>query len=138
MISRRVEWFERLKDYNAAVAETPFMWGVHDCVLYAAGAVFAQTGHDFAKAFRGHYSTELGGARAIRRFGAGTLEASVTALLGDPIHISLVKRGDVVMFDGSLGICLGLKSSFVGQNAAREGLIEVATKTCSHGWTVAF
>lgn len=99
------------RDFDALVAErmrTPFCWGQHDCCLWAADAVRAQTGVDHAAEYRGTYFTELQGARVLRDLGglaelggrAGPERAPLTAQTGD---IGLV-------FDGSrelLGVCVG-------------------------------
>lgn len=90
---------------------TPFTWGEFDCCLFAADAVELMTGNDFAVDFRGKYNTKLGAARALKRYGQGDIISTVTAKLGEPKPVMLVKRGDVVLVDNNgdpaLGICLG-------------------------------
>lgn len=60
---------KRLAAWLADGAQRPFEIGRHDCALFAAGAVAAQTGVDYAAPFRGRYTTELGGLRILRRAG---------------------------------------------------------------------
>jgi len=99
------------REFDALVAArmcTPFCWGQHDCCLWAADAVKAQTGIDHAAQHRGTYFTELQAARVLREMGglekiasrAGPERAPLTAQTGD---VGLV-------FDGSrelLGVCVG-------------------------------
>ncbi len=66
---RLVNWEARLSAYIASVARTGFAYGRHDCALFAAGGVDALTGTDPAAAWRGRYTTEIGGLRHLRRAG---------------------------------------------------------------------
>ena len=43
-MKRLPDWPERLSAYVEACRAMPFVWGEHDCVLFAAGAVEAVTG----------------------------------------------------------------------------------------------
>ena len=130
---RYVDWEQRLSDYLASVASRPFKWGEHDCALHIANAVAAITGDDIAADFRGKYSTELGSARALKRFGAGTLEATIDTLL-DPIEPAFAQRGDVVMRDGMLGVCVGATAAFVGEEGGKPGLVEFPRREWQKAW----
>ena len=66
---RLYDWEARLSAYISKVASSPFEYGVHDCALFAAGAVDAVAGFDPAAPWRGHYSTEAGGLKLVRRAG---------------------------------------------------------------------
>ena len=55
--SRLPDWRPRLVAYLTTVAGKPFGYGTHDCALFAAGAVEAMTGNDWAADYRGRYST---------------------------------------------------------------------------------
>ncbi len=50
---RHADWPARLAAYIEAHRSAPFAWGVHDCVLFASGAIAAITGTDPAASFRG-------------------------------------------------------------------------------------
>jgi hypothetical protein len=65
-IVRYSDWEERLAVYRDRVEEEPFVWGTHDCALFAAGCVNAMTGVDPAAAFRGTYDSRIGAAEALR------------------------------------------------------------------------
>ncbi|GAA3271498.1 hypothetical protein JYA60_01785 [Sphingomonas yabuuchiae] len=75
--------------------------------------------------FRGRYSTAIGAERALRRYGGGTLDATLDDKF-TPVTASLARRGDIIMSGGLLGICLGLHLVAVGQEGEREGLIRIA------------
>lgn len=64
---------KRLIEYVAKAARTPFQWGKHDCALFAAGAVKAQTGKDPARGLRGRYSTVSGAMKHLRKLGYTSL-----------------------------------------------------------------
>lgn len=99
------------RQFDALVAErmrTPFCWGQHDCCLWAADAVKAQTGVDHAAGYRGTYFTELQAARLLRELGG---LAELAGRVGPERAPLTAQTGDVgLVFDGSrelLGICVG-------------------------------
>ena len=102
----------------------PFAWGQHDCCTFTAGAVEAMTGVDPMPEFRGRYATAIGSARALRRFGHGTLAATLDTKFEGVSH-SLAHRGDIVMSGGLLGICWGSFLIAVGSEGEREGLVRI-------------
>lgn len=135
-MKRLPDWEERLAAYIEPRRRTPFAWGSNDCCTFTLGAVGAMTGLDPMPEFRGHYKTARGAVRALRRIGAGDLVATLTQKLGEPIEPALAQRGDVVMAQGSIGICFGAFALMVGQDAAREGLIRIAQPF--DGWEYAW
>jgi hypothetical protein len=149
-LKRFPDWEDRLRTYFDTCGEIAFAYGEHDCSLFAASAVQRQTGVDFAADFRGRYSDAKGAAQALRQYGAGTLQKTVTAALGKAKHVARAKRGDVVLLNNSLGICAGKFSLFVGQLDAfgqhlapdditkARGLIPHPTALCRRAWTVPF
>ena len=104
---RFADWPERLAEYVESRRSAPFEYGSHDCCHFAGGAVEAITGTNPMHAF--DYRNRLGAERLIRS--AGTLDALVNRVLGEPVHPSLAGRGDVVIADldggSSVGVCLG-------------------------------
>ncbi|MDF0543328.1 hypothetical protein PX699_13300 [Sphingobium sp. H39-3-25] len=135
MIERISTWEQALSEYLASVADREFLWGEHDCALHAANAILAMTGHDIAAPFRGRYSTAAGSARALKRYGAGTLEATFDALL--PTRpVGYARRGDVVMHDGGVGVCVGSHAAFVGREGEREGLVMIPRADWTRAWGV--
>lgn len=59
-LKRRPDWRPRLVRYVASIAGRPFVPGQHDCALFAAGAVAAQTGVDLATHWLGYASLREG------------------------------------------------------------------------------
>lgn len=92
---RYSDWPARFAALVGQRIAQPFAWGQHDCVLWAADAVQALTGADFATAYRGTYSTALEAERLVHELGG--LSAIVTACLGEPIPAAYARTGDVGM-----------------------------------------
>jgi hypothetical protein len=128
---RLPDWEPRLAAYLASVRDTPHAYGKHDCALHGANAVLAQTGVDHGAPFRGRYKTELGAARALRRFGAGTLVAEFDAHFAT-ISPALAQRGDLVMAQGAIGVCIGGEAIFAGDN----GHQRIARAEWARAWRV--
>ncbi|WP_298810631.1 hypothetical protein [uncultured Sphingomonas sp.] len=121
---RLPDWEARLAAYLEPLRLRAFAWGEHDCCLFTAGAVLAMTGVDPMPEFRGRYTTPIGAGRALRRYGAGTLDATLDTKFA-PIAPALAQRGDIVMTDGLLGIAWGPFLFGVGSEGEREGLVRV-------------
>jgi len=119
---RLPDWEARLAAYLEPLRLRPFAWGSHDCCLFTAGAVLAMTGVDPMPEFRGRYSTAIGAERALRRYGAGSLDATLDTKFAG-VAPALAHRGDIVMAGGLLGICGGPFLYAVGSEGDREGLI---------------
>ncbi|WP_294327034.1 hypothetical protein [uncultured Sphingomonas sp.] len=123
-MQRFPDWDARLAAYLEPLRARPFEWGRHDCCTFAAGAVEAMTGVDPMPEFRGRYSTAIGSARALRRFGAGDLASTLDGKF-EAIPAPLAQRGDIVMTGGLLGIAWGDFAFAVGSEGDREGLIRM-------------
>lgn len=114
----------------------PFAWGAHDCALFAADAVQAQTGTDPAAGLRGTYATQAGAARVIKK--RGGLQAIATAALGAPLPSPLLARagdvGLVTTHDGTqaLAVCHGAYWLAPGP----EGLCPVTLRSATVAWRV--
>jgi uncharacterized protein DUF6950 len=72
--------------------EGPLVWGVNDCVQFAADAVERYGGWrpELPK-----YSSEREAIQIIAR--GGGLEALVTRVMGEPIHVKDARIGDTVL-----------------------------------------
>lgn len=121
---RLPDWDARLAAYLEPIRARPFAWGRHDCCTFSAGAVEAMTGVDPMPEFRGRYTTAIGSARALRRYGAGSLPATLDTKFAR-VPASLAQRGDLVMTDRLLSVAWGAFAIAVGQEADREGLIRL-------------
>lgn len=136
MIERLPDWEQRLSEYIMALSDDPvFIWGERDCAMAAADAVLAMTGVDILAAFRGKYSTAAGSVRALKRYGTGDLRTTFDTLLPER-PIGMARRGDVVMHEGAIGICMGAFALFVGAENGTDGLLRVPRAEWSHAWGV--
>lgn len=140
-MKRFVTWEADLAAYLAEVRDRPLEWGSHDCGLFFAGACKAMTGFDPGEPFRGKYTTEMGAARALKKFGAGDLESTLDGLL-ETIPAAFVQRGDGVWNGESVGIAMAGYALFVGETVTaegapvRHGLVRVARSEWVKGWRV--
>jgi hypothetical protein len=130
---RRQDWPLRLEEEIEKARSRKFSWGTHDCALWTAGVVAAITGVDYASAWRGQYTSEFGALKAIAKNGYEGLDEVVTKALGEPVNTLTAQRGDVVLFDGALGVCTGSSAAFV---TVDDGLTFVPIKQCSMAWSV--
>lgn len=135
-MKRFENWPSELARMIAVAEREPFEWGKNDCCLWTADVVHALTGVDYAEQFRGAYDTEEQAYMIMDLLGEPTIKETVTVLLGEPININFVQRGDVVMgiFDGAqtLGICIGAKVAFKTLN----GLIQLPLAKCDCAWRI--
>lgn len=93
-LQRRPSWPEDLSEFIEGRRERSFLWGGQDCALFAADAVLAMTGIDFAKPWRG-YKTERAALSLIKKVGG--LRNFAPDLAEKPV--GLAQRGDVVIVD---------------------------------------
>lgn len=135
MIQRIPGWEAALHDYLAALDGAVFAWGTLDCALFSAGAVQVMTGHDPAAAFRGRYSTAGGATRALSRYGAGTLEATIASQFGE-IQIGFARRGDAVLVGDTVGICVGADAVFIGEDNGVAGLVRFPRAIWQRAWAI--
>lgn len=89
-----------LADYIMARLDTPFEWGTHDCVLFAANWLRLSTGIDHLDGIK-PWHTAKQAAMAIKK--AGGLEAALDERL-QRIGINYAADGDLALYKGS--VCL--------------------------------
>lgn len=127
-------WRQRLDALIAARMATPFAWGTHDCCLFAADAVLAQTGEDPAAEFRGTYSDAASALGLLQDLGG---LPAVAARAGDPIPPLCARVGDIglVEYEGraSLAVCAGP----VWLVPAEQGLAALPIDCAIAAWRVA-
>lgn len=114
---RRADWDSRLCAWIETASARPHRFGRHDCVLFIAGAVEAQTGRDLARGHRRRWRSHAGGRRYVRALGFRTIGQLLDALL-PPIAPAFAQRGDVVLWRGVPGICIGGEALFVRHRSA--------------------
>lgn len=126
---RLSDWETRLAEYIASKRHEPFAYGKNDCCYFTFGAVEAVTGHDKMSEFRGKYHTLAGSLRALRDIGAGDLEGTMDTKF-PTIPVGRAGRGDIVFFDGSIGVVAGAFAWFVSD----DGLERVPREYWEKAW----
>lgn len=140
---RQPDWETSLTAYVASVRNRPFEWGAHDCILFSASAIEAQTGIDIAAEYRGRYHNRGTANKILKSKGNGTLLRTLDATL-ERRKPSRARRGDLVWFEGSVGVCMGGVALFVGEERLaekagalmRDGLISIPRRLCTKAWAI--
>lgn len=129
-MKRSPTWRTDLTVYMREVSRRPFIWGEHDCALFAAGAVHAMTGEDFGAPYRGKYKTLRGGLRLLKRKGFAN-HAELAASLFEEVHPSRANVGDLaaVEEDGhvALGVVQGPRVYVLRPGEAGVGTVDLLT-----------
>ena len=128
---RSADWPEILEAKMREWDAIPFAWGTTDCAMFVIDVVNAMTGMGIVNRSLGTYDTQGGALRAIRALG-DDLSALVSERFGDSIPVAFAQRGDALLFQGNLGICVGEVSMF----RTPEGLLKVDTLKCERAWRV--
>jgi len=126
-----MDWETRLSEHIEAHRTAAFEWGRCDCCTFSMGAIQAMTGVDHMSEFRGHYSSELGSLRALKRIGAGSLESTLDDKF-TPAPIARARRGDLAFFAGCVGVVMGDFAWFM----AEDGLEKVPRRMWDKAWAV--
>lgn len=134
-LNRVADWESQLNLYLAEHRHVIFEYGTHDCALFVSDAVNVMTGFDPASLFRGKYNSKIGSLRALKKYGQGDLETTFDAIL-PARELAFCLRGDVVFDGDAVGICIGDRALFVGQENEREGLLLVDMKLMKKAWAV--
>ena len=102
-MTRYPDWRTRLAAYLQDTARRPFRPGVHDCVLWAAGARAAMTGIDPMADWRGRYSTIEEGLRLALQHGCAEPWLQVVVDL-EEVPPAYAQVGDLALLDGEDGV----------------------------------
>lgn len=103
---KNYDWRQQLDRFIAISATMPFVWGQHDCGLFAAAGVEAQIGEDFAADLRGRYDSLEDGLKLLRSLGFEDHVALAAARLPE-IPPAFAQLGDVAAVDfGTAGMTL--------------------------------
>ncbi|HDC4767577.1 TPA: hypothetical protein O8U57_001692 [Enterobacter asburiae] len=100
------DWHNRLIAVIRAAEKRPFLWGEHDCCLFAADCAEAMTGDNFADGWRGTYDSETGAKKALLR-GGGSLEKVLAKYL-DEVPVKMAQRGDIAVVENMGTRCAGV------------------------------
>jgi hypothetical protein len=139
MLTRREDWPSRLAAALEAARDKPFVWGQHDCGLFAADCVLAMTDTDPAALYRGQYTDEEGARATMLALSGGGLRAVWTKALGPAMNNTLMaKRGDVVLVTTdygeteATGIVAGARVACLSQS----GLLMMPARCIVAAWGV--
>lgn len=128
-----IDWQRRLLTTIEAAKQRPFSWGENDCCLFASDCVVAQCDCDPAADYRGKYDTANGARKALLQRHGSIIKAFDAAL--SAINPAMVQRGDVVAFDGPLGVTAGVFWAGRVWAMSESGLIDLDVKI-THAWRV--
>lgn len=106
-MKRLPDWHPRLRAWLHNVSARHMLPGQHDCCLFGAGAIEAQTGVDLAAGWRGRYSSFAGGRRILRRAGYSDHVDLIAEVLPED-HISACREGDIAIVPGEDGPAVGV------------------------------
>lgn len=128
------DWPTRLITLLQERRLTPFEWGKHDCCLFAADAYMALCDKDLASEFRGHYKTELGAYRALKKRGYESVEAVLSAKLSQPKTTTLPERGDILLinYEGQLTAGVYFNAAWV---VGEHGLVQAPPSWIVKAWS---
>lgn len=121
---RLPEWRPRLHEWLQEVDGRVIAPGQHDCCLFAAGAVQAQTGVDIAAGWRGCYSTLAGGRRLLQQRGYADHVDLIADLLPEGPRLAACE-GDIAVLQTDEGPAAGVVQGpaiFVLHPSGRLGL----------------
>lgn len=134
-MKRHQDWPTRLNACIQAARARPFVWGEHDCCLFAADCVLAMTGEDLAAPWRGTYHTEWGAARVLTE--QGGLHAIIIRALGYPLASpALARRGDLVIVETEGRLALAVVSGAHAHAPGPRGLADVPMDRWLQAWRV--
>lgn len=104
---RLPDWQVRLTRWLVSVSTRAMVPGQHDCCIFVAGAIEAQTGIDLAAPWRGRYSTFAGGRRILRKAGYEDHVALIAAHLAEA-PVVLAQAGDIAVVPSDFGAAGGI------------------------------
>lgn len=132
---RLADWQLNFEKFIAKYRHSPFVWGKHDCCLFAANSVLAITGKDYAESLRDSYDSVESAVKVIKQFGG--IESIASSLTGiSPVSASYADVGDVLLVlqcgREMLAVCNGSTMFAPGER----GLITLETHTALKTWKI--
>lgn len=104
---KKLNWQKDFLEFVAARKDDPFEWGRNDCVLFAASAITTMGHVDPVAESRGKYKTEAGAKRHLLSKFKDLYEAW-DSVLERLENVNYVQNGDVVVFEGVMGLTNGI------------------------------
>lgn len=130
-MERLPDWSVRLRAWLISIHGRPIQPGHHDCCLFGAGAIEAQTGIDLAADWRGRYSTFVGGRRVLRQAGYADHVALIATHLREAPVIEACE-GDIAILPTGDGDAVGVVQGAAVYVLAQTGRIGLAPMTAAH------
>ncbi len=133
MLTRYLDWPERLAKLISHADKQKFCLGVHDCCFFAADCIFAMTGVDLAQELRGMPVKPI-----LKGYGGVAFLAAIKATdyKMKIIPARAARRGDICLLNGgrgdTLGVCLGARVACPGE----EGLVFYPLSAARNAWMV--
>lgn len=112
----------------------PFVWGSHDCGLFACRCYEAVTGVNLTKRFEG-YGNEFGARRKMIECGAWSLRDLLVVALGQPSECDPCD-GDILMVQARHGPACAVYADDRAVSAGPSGLVYVARKDILAVWSI--
>lgn len=125
-------WEAVLAEYIEASEPISFLWGESDCALWVAKYYDSVKGTTFYEECHGRYFDEESANEFLKNKGFESAASIPDAYLS-PVSVDFAKRGDIILFNGALGICAGRKSYIL---TAEKGLFAILTASCQKAWMV--
>jgi hypothetical protein len=138
IIQKLDDWRQRLDAFVKATARTPFVWGEHDCGLFADAGFEAQTGVSLAADLRGRYCTLEEALKLLHEQGFADHVALAAARLPS-VHPAFARLGDIAAVDfGTAGMTLTIVSGrhLVGPGLGMRDFVSrsLAVRAFAVGW----
>lgn len=130
--ARLPDWERRLNAWLLEPGRDRFEYGVQDCALFGCGAVMAMTGVHPAPQFIGAYDGAESAAEALRELGKGTLLKTFDDYFARK-KPAFAQRGDLVMAQKAIGVCMGANGVFLAQEV---GLTRLPRSAFAVAWRV--
>lgn len=132
-------WAQFMLDYPSG----PISWGYDDCMILAGKNIQALTDgdQDFWSEHEGAYSNQVGALLHLKSLGYNTPGEMLDGL-GLPTRpgVGFAQRGDLVEYQGQIGICEGAHSLFRALEDELGNLVEapvrISTLECDKAWEV--
>jgi hypothetical protein len=138
-MDRVSNWPSALLDVISKASATPFDWGSHDCVTFAADCVRAITGAD-PLADLPPWASAKQGLRVIAD--AGGMPAALSARFGEPIPPAFAQRGDIGLLtdtsadEEATGITVAVCMGDVWLAPGTDGLERLPLAAVAQAWKV--
>ncbi|MCG7984741.1 MAG: NlpC/P60 family protein [Candidatus Thiodiazotropha lotti] len=131
---RLENWPTLLNTYIESKRNTPFEWGVFDCLTFVHECTEEITGRKLPRFYRGQYSDMRGAYRLIQKHGG--FDEIYCKYFGPQIPVNQARRGDLITHSSqtlpAAGVVIGTVAAFLGLN----GLVFIDIKDCLKAWKV--